>query len=288
MASDLEHVQSDTGESKRSSGRILQHELREALDALDRSTSRLCVSGLSAGLDIGFSLLLIAVVRTQAEGVLPVPVVELLLATMYSFGFIIVVLGRSELFTEQTALSVLPLLSGHTTLYKVARLWAIVYVSNLVGTALFAGLAAVAIPSMGVVERGVLQALATEVTDHPGWVIFVSGILAGWMMGLLSWLVAAGRDTISQIVIVWIITAGIGLARLHHAILGAVKVFTGVFSGAPITVSEVAWFLLWVTLGNAVGGAFFVSVIKYGHARPSRHHRQTATREMGSRGIASQ
>lgn len=53
--------------------------------------------------------------------------------------------------------------------------------------------------------------------EHPGWVILLSGVLAGWLMGLLSWLVAASRDTIGQIFIVALVTTAIGIAHLHHA-----------------------------------------------------------------------
>jgi formate/nitrite transporter FocA (FNT family) len=83
----------------------LQHEIQEGRTAIRRPVGRRFLSGLSAGLDIGFSLFLIAVARTQLDGVLPPPVVALLIANLYSVGFIFVVVGRSELFTEQTARS---------------------------------------------------------------------------------------------------------------------------------------------------------------------------------------
>jgi formate/nitrite transporter FocA (FNT family) len=98
-------------------------------------------------------------------------------------------------------------------------------------------------------------------------VILLSGIMAGWLMGLLSWLVAAGRDTISQIVLVWMITTAIGLAHFHHAIAGSVEVLAGVFAGEA-TLGDYGHFLLWTTLGNLIGGPIFVAMIKYGHARP--------------------
>ena len=71
----------------------------------------------------------------------PTPVVRLLVANMYAVGFIFVVLGRSELFTEQTTLAVLPVLGGRATVRELLRLWGVVYVANLIGAAAFAGLA---------------------------------------------------------------------------------------------------------------------------------------------------
>ncbi len=105
-------------------------------------------------------------------------------------------------------------------------------------------------------------------TDHPALAIFLSGILAGWLMGLLSWLVAAGRDTISQIVVVWLVTTVIGYIGLHHVVLGSVEVFAGAFAGQGVGPEDIGRFLLWATLGNTLGGVVFVAILKYGLARP--------------------
>ena len=88
-------------------------------------------------------------------------------------------------------------------------------------------------------------------------------------MGLLAWLVTAARDTIGQIVIILLITAGIALAHLQHSIAGTVEVLAGVLSGDEITWREFGRFLLWATLGNAIGGVVFVALLKYGHVNSS-------------------
>jgi formate/nitrite transporter FocA (FNT family) len=105
--------------------------------------------------------------------------------------------------------------------------------------------------------------------DHPGWVILLSAVLAGWLMGLLSWLVAASRDTISQIVIVWLVTVTIGFCHLHHSVVGTAEALAGIFSGSGVTFADFGRSLGLSTLGNALGGFFFVALIKWGHARAS-------------------
>ena len=105
-------------------------------------------------------------------------------------------------------------------------------------------------------------------TRHAGPTIFGSAILAGWLMGLMSWLVAASRDTISQLAITWLIATVIGLCRLHHVVVGSVEVLAGIFAGQGITMGDYGHFLLWTTLGNALGGSFFVAVIKSSLASP--------------------
>ena len=259
---------------KKASRQILLHEIEEGIDALERPVAGLFISGLSAGLDVGFSLFLMAVTITRLEGVLLDAVVSLLVANMYSVGFIFVILGRSELFTEQTTLAVLPTLGGRASVGSLLRLWVVVFVANVLGAAAFAGLITQIGPALGVIEPRVFGEIAHRLLDHSGRVMFLSGMLAGWLMGLLSWLIAAARDTISQIVLVWLVTSVIGFARLHHAIVGAVEVLAGAFSGQGIGPGDVGRFLLWVTLGNIVGGVVFVAFLKYGLSRPEA---QTAT-----------
>jgi formate/nitrite transporter FocA (FNT family) len=144
----------DLGElaPKKAYRQILPHEIEEGIDALNRPSFGLFVSGLSAGLDIGFSLFLIAVALTHGEGTLPKSLERLFVANLYSVGFIFVILGRSELFTEQTTLTVLPTLGGRASIGALLRLWGIVWVANQIGAAVFAMLAALIVPSLGVIE----------------------------------------------------------------------------------------------------------------------------------------
>jgi formate-nitrite transporter family protein len=251
---------------RRSSRRIAESQITEAIGALERPALGLLISALSGGLDVSFSLFLMAVMLTQVQNALPKPVTEMLVAAMYSIGYIFVILGRSELFTEQTALAILPVLNGRTTLRQLGRLWVLVYVANLAGCACFAYLAVLIGPSLGVIDVRVFGIIADQVVRHVWWVILLSGILAGWLMGLLGWLVAAGRDTISQLVVVALVTSAIGFSHLHHSIVGSTEVLAGLFAGQGITLADYGHFLLWATLGNIVGGAFFVSLFKYSQA----------------------
>jgi len=253
---------------KKASKQILKHEIAEGVDALERPLAGLFVSGLSAGLDLGFSLFLMAVAVTEFTDEIPRLVQKVLVANLYSVGFIFVILGRSELFTEQTALAVLPTLGGRSSIAALLRLWSVVWIANMIGAAAFAGLATLIGPSLGVIDPGAFGTIAHRMTDHPSQAMFLSAVLAGWLMGLVSWLVAAGRDTISQIVLVWLVTTSIGFAGLHHVILGAIEVLAGAFAGQGVGTAEVGRFLLLATLGNILGGVVFVAILKYGLSRP--------------------
>lgn len=253
---------------KKSSGQIFQQEVEEGLGALHLPFHRLLISAIAAGMELGLSLLVIAVIRTLGTSQLATPTLELLAAAGSSFGFIVVVLGRSELFTEQTTLAILPLLAGKSSVVEVGRLWAIVFIGNLIGASACSYLIVVIGPALHDVDANTFHHIATTIVGHPAWVILLSGVVAGWLMGLVSWLVAAARDTISQIVIIGLFTGVIGLGHLHHSILGMTEVMGGVFSQTGTTLADAGHFLLWATLGNAIGGAAFVALLKFGHARP--------------------
>lgn len=245
--------------------RILAHEIAEGLGEIQRSNWGLFLAGLAGGLEIGFSPFLIAIMITLTQEELPHSVVELLVANVYTIGYIFVIIGQSELFTEHTALATLPVLHGRASIRGLVRLWLIVYVANLLGGAIFAWLAALIGPDLGIIEGRVFAEIAYSVVARRWWVIFFSAILTGWLMGLVSWLVAAGRDTTSQIIMIWLVTAAIGLGHLHHVIVGSIEIMLALFAGLPVAISDIGRFLLWATLGNVVGGVVFVAVIKYGH-----------------------
>ena len=244
---------------------ILILEIEEGLSQLQRPTSGLFLSGLSAGLDIGFGPFLMAVVLTMSQGAFSEPLTGILLANAYAVGFIFVVVGRSELFTEHTTLAVVPVLNGQASLRSLARLWSVIYVSNLVGGALFAALAVYVGPGLETVHRGAFVELSRDLVKYSWSITLLAGILAGWMMGLMTWLVAAGQNTISQAAFVWLVAVAIGISHLPHSIAGSVEVLMGMFVADSISVWDFFDFLLWSTIGNAVGGTIFVGLLKYGH-----------------------
>lgn len=243
---------------------ILKHTQEAALREMGRSTRGLSLSGISAGLDLGFSVMLMIVVLTLFEGIFSEPVLHLLASNMYPIGFIFVVLGRSELFTEHTTLAVLPVLQRLASIKKLIRLWVIVYLSNIAGGLVFALILTHVAGTIHLLKISALEKIALSFVEYSGMMTLLTAALAGWLMGLLAWLVAAARETISQIFIIWIITASIGLAGLPHCIVGNIEVVSGVIAGS-ISFAEYLSFLIPTTIGNALGGVLFVGVLKFSH-----------------------
>ena len=255
----------DTPAEQITSRSILGTLLDSALHEMNREWSGLLLSGLSAGLDIGFGPLMMAVILTLSPGEYGDLTTELLLASVYSIGFMFVILGRSELFTEHTTLAVIPVLDGQASLRQLGRLWGLVYVGNLVGGLLFTLLVILLMPELGVVSPEAFETIALKLVTHDLPWLFVGGVFAGWLMGLLAWLVAAAQETTSRLLLVFIVTGTIGLLHLPHSIAGNVEVLFGLFVSPDISVVDYVGFLVLATIGNAFGGAVFVALLKYGH-----------------------
>lgn len=259
---------------------ILEQEIHFAEEELRRPTVGLLASGLIAGIGVGTSVLLMAIVLTLAGGDLAGPGMAVLMASAYAVGFIIVILGRTDLFTEYTTIAALPSLTGRSGIRPVARVWGLVYVSNIVGAVAFAALLAALGPRLGIVDGRALDAIARRLVRHDAAIMLASATLAGWLMGLLSWLVTASRDTIGQIIFVWLIAATIGIGHLHHCVVGTVEVLAGAFADRTVDAAVAGEFLLWTTLGNAVGGVLFAVLIRFSAITRStgRHDRGTRRR----------
>ena len=260
-------VDRNGGDDKpRTGGEIMAHEIEQGLSELRRPFRGLAVSGLSAGLDVSLGVLLMATAYARLDGVLDPGLLHMLAGNLYAIGFIFVILGRTELFTEHTTLAVFPVLAGKAGIGALGRLWTIVWLTNLVGAAAFSALAvALAIP-LGIATPESFGELGRKLVEPEWYLVFGSAVLAGWLMGLLSWLSAASRDTIGGIVVVWLIAAAIGVLGLHHCIVGTTEVLTALFAGAGVSWSDYVHFITWATLGNVVGGTVFVALLKFGHA----------------------
>ena len=267
-------MSSDNGEqsnddTQKSYRQILAEEIEEGLHELRRPSSGVILSGLSAGMDIGFGPLLMAVVLSHSGSATSPLIQNVVVASAYSLGFMFVILGRSDLFTEHTVLAILPVFDGRASPLDLGRIWGLVYVGNLVGCVVFVALTFVVAPGLDVVDPGTFPEIANILVGYSWWMTFLGAVLAGWLMGLLSWLVVAARDTIGTIVVIWAVAGAIGFAHLPHSIAGSVEVLYGVLGSADITFLDYLSFLLWSTLGNVVGGVVFVGLLKYSHVTRS-------------------
>ncbi len=241
---------------------ILVEQVMDARETFERSLGSLFTSAFTAGLEIGISFFMILSAFALLSGVLPSHYAIVLASLLYPIGFIIVVIGQSLLFTEQTSLLSLPVLNKIEPLHKLLRLWGIVIAGNVVGGCLFAALMIGLGLNMQLFSVNDIDAYAEHILGFRWWVIFGSAILAGWMMGITAWLVTSARDTLSRIVLVTLITGSIGFLGLHHSIVGNIEIFSALIYGNTVSLGRYLLFLTVILLGNTVGGVVFVAVLK--------------------------
>ena len=241
---------------------ILVEQVMDARETFERSLGSLFTSAFTAGLEIGISFFMILSAFALLSGVLPSHYAIVLASLLYPIGFIIVVIGQSLLFTEQTSLLSLPVLNKIEPLHKLLRLWGIVIAGNVVGGCLFAALMIGLGLNMQLFSVSDIDAYAEHILGFRWWVIFGSAILAGWMMGITAWLVTSARDTLSRIVLVTLITGSIGFLGLHHSIVGNIEIFSALIYGNTVSLGRYLLFLTVILLGNTVGGVVFVAVLK--------------------------
>jgi len=236
----------------------------------DRPNLNLLISSFSAGLEIGFSIFLMAILYSLFNGVVHDSYLHILLALAYPVGFILVIIGKSELFTEHTTLAVIPVLNGNASFKSLMILWGIIYGGNLLGGYLFGYFMSIIPSQMQIVDNASFHALAGKLINHDAGIILGSAVLAGWLMGLLSWLITSARETISRILLVTLVTVVIGIGGLHHSIVGSIEVFTALLTSSDVSVRDYLHVQSWATLGNIIGGVVFVAIIKFSHAASRR------------------
>jgi len=256
--------------AKRTFERILRDQIDESTKEYQRSNRSLFLSGLTAGLDLGFSLLVMSILYALFVDQVSASALQVIVAMGYSVGFIFVVLGGSVLFTEHTTLATLPVLDGRNNLRDLARIWAIIYGGNILGGYLFGGTFAWLGPALEITTIDALIHLAEKTTGSSSLLILGSATLAGWLMGLLSWMVTSTRDTISELFIIIIITGVIGLGGFHHSIVGSTELFTGMLISDTITFLDYLRVQGLATLGNILGGVFFVGILKFQVAKDEK------------------
>ncbi|MDQ3560823.1 MAG: formate/nitrite transporter family protein [Pseudomonadota bacterium] len=257
-----EREQEEIGKESRPDALLIHETIRaEGESQLKRDSSALLISGLAAGLSMGFSLVVEGLLHEKLPSA---PWRDLVSSLGYTIGFLIVVLGRQQLFTENTLTPILPLLHNRDggTLGKVLRLWTLVLVANIAASWVFA----VVIAHTSVFEEAAKTAfseVSRTALASPPFTTFLKAIFAGWLIALMVWLLPAVSGAGRPLVIV-IITYVVSLGDFSHIIAGAVDVFYLLETGEARWAEAVSGFFLPTLLGNVVGGVALVAILNYG------------------------
>jgi formate/nitrite transporter FocA (FNT family) len=229
---------------------------------LERGATALAISGVAGGLLMGLTGLSVAILMSMVGAT---PAGRLTALFFYPLGFVVVILGRSQLFTENTLYPVALVLAERRHLWKTLRLWSIVLPTNLLGALLFA-LLAVKTGALRPEFATELAKLGTQAADITASHAFWSGVVGGWIIAMVAWLVSASHSISGSILLIWSMTFVVGIGHFAHCIASSGEILSAVLAHQITPIHFLAW-LLPATLGNICGGVFLVTLLEYGQSK---------------------
>lgn len=235
----------------------------EGEEELDRPVSSLFFSGLAAGMAIASSLI--------AEGALhhalpDTPWRTIIVSLGYPIGFLVVILGRMQLFTESTITAMLPLVTKPSgwALRRTLRLWSVVLGANLIGTALAGGMIAAGLLGGSELRTAIIE-VSMAITELSPGATFVNAIPAGFMIAILAWSLPNARG--EAFMVIFAVTYVVAIGGFSHSIVGSDEAFLLLFTGHVDLVRTFAGLLLPAIMGNLVGGAGVFALLAHAQVR---------------------
>lgn len=242
---------------------IHEHIRQEGEKEMERDAMALLWSAIAAGLSMGASLVAKGIFHVELDGV---PGGYLLENLGYTFGFIIVIMARQQLFTENTVTAVLPVMQNLTlgNVGLLMRLWGVVLLGNLIGT----GLAAWAFEYMPIFKEETQDAfikIGLDVMKNSPTEMFANAIISGWLIATMVWMFPAAGA--AKIVVIILMTWLIALSDTTHIVVGSVEILYLVFNGT-LHWSDFIWpFALPTLAGNIFGGTFIFALMSHAQIR---------------------
>jgi formate-nitrite transporter family protein len=196
----------------------------------------------------------------------PSPGAWIVEALGYSVGFLIVILSRQQLFTENTLTAVLPVIARRKLewVWVMLRLWGIVLAANVVGCLLFASFLAFS-GALSPELASAVQAVGAELMANSASEMFVKGIVAGWLIAALVWMLPSAEGT--EIFVITLITYLIALGGFTHVVAGSAEALYLLLTGAESLERVVFVFFLPTLAGNVFGGTLLFAVLSYAQVR---------------------
>jgi formate/nitrite transporter FocA (FNT family) len=230
----------------------------EGEDELARSSLGTLWSALAAGLSMTLSLVAMGAFAAHLP---ESPWRNLIVDLGYPLGYLIVILGRQQLFTENTLTPILPILSAPSAgrIVRVGQIWVLVLLGNMAGALIGAAFLAYTHP-MATAAEGPMADFAATMMQHDPLTRFAQAIFAGWLIALMVWLLPLAEG--AGPFVIFLVTYVVGIAEFAHIIAGSVEMFYAIFTG------RLGWdaypaFFIPTLLGNIIGGVTFVALIGF-------------------------
>lgn len=233
---------------------------RDGAEELDRPTAALIFSGIAAGLVISFSFVFKAIIASY----IPTDAIwtDLITNFGYTIGFLIAILGHMQLFTENTITTVVPLFKPFNLdkLRAVGRLWGIVILCNIIGTAL-ASLFFLTTDLFTPDIDKALDELAHHVASFSAIQNLLKGVMSGLLIAALVWMLPSVSN---KFLVIFFMTYLIGLGDFTHVVVGSTEMSYLVWQGEASVGEYLFNFLIPTTIGNIIGGTGVFTLLIYG------------------------
>jgi formate/nitrite transporter FocA (FNT family) len=232
---------------------------------LNRSRLELTTTSLVAGFDIVFGVIAIATVTALVTPKLGPSMAHFVGSLFFGIAFIFIVVGRSELFTENFFVPITALRRGAFTTRKLAQLWTISPIMNILGGTLLILVAT----TKGVLPHGTPEALndlANHIDDLPLWSAFCSAIIGGALITAMTWMIEGVGTVGGRIIVAWIAGTLLALASLNHVIVVTLELIFGMRFGTTISLEDTAVNFGIAVAGNLIGGLLFVTFTRTSQA----------------------
>jgi formate/nitrite transporter FocA (FNT family) len=228
-------------------------------EEMERPSTSLWWSGVAAGLSISFSLLAQALLERYLPNAAWRPAVS---GFGYCVGFLMVVLGRQQLFTESTITVVLPVFAdlSWASFWRMARLWAIVLAANLVGT-LFAALFCRYTPALGPDTLHGMLTISRDLLKLGWWEMAFRGVAAGFLIAAMVWMIPSAES--AKFWVITLMTYLIAIGGFTHIVAGSMEAYLLVLAGDWQWWQALTGFMAPVLIGNIVGGTALFALISY-------------------------
>ena len=232
-------------------------------EELGRPIQSLLFSGFAAGVAICASLLAEAFLHMRLPDA---GWRELVVDLGYTVGFVIVILGNLQLFTESTVTAVLPLATNPSArnLARLLRLWSAVFVANMAGTFLAAALMAGRI-IVGPEQLGAAIEVSRAILAHDAGTTLLLAMPAGFLIASIAWILPNARG--SEFWVIMLVTYVIALGGFSHVVAGSAEAWLLMLTGQVSVAGAVGGFILPALVGNLVGGTGLFAVVAHGQVR---------------------
>jgi formate/nitrite transporter FocA (FNT family) len=191
---------------------------------------------------------------------------DLIVFLGYPVGFIIVIMGKLQLFTESTVTAVLPFATHPTfrNLRRLLRLWAAVFAANMAGSLLVAFLTARCF-IVGPEQLAAAIEVSRPIMAHDWLTTLLFATPAGFLIASIAWTLPNARG--SEFWVILIVTYAIALGGFSHVVAGSAEAWLLMLTGEATAIAATGGFILPALLGNIIGGTGLFAVIAHGQVR---------------------